>query len=90
MMERFALLAWLIACAAQAAEPNAVYDRRETWAESMTATRRNVAQLQAQNLKLPDDGTNWAAVWEESVPAVLDRLAGNRLAAARQSVAHCR
>ena len=64
MTERFALLAWLIACAAPAAEPN-LYDRRETWAESMTATRRNVAQLQAQNLKLPADGTDWAAVWED-------------------------
>ena len=64
MMERFALLAWLTACAAQAAEPN-LYDRRETWAESMAATRRNVARLQAQNLKLPADGTDWAAVWED-------------------------
>ncbi len=63
MMERLALLAWLIACAAPAAEPN-LYDRRETWAESMAASRRNVAQLQAQNLKLPADGTAWAAVWE--------------------------
>jgi len=64
MMERFALLAWLTACAAQAAEPN-LYGRRETWAESMLATRQNVARLQAQNLKLPADGTDWAAVWED-------------------------
>lgn len=64
MMERCAWLACLIACAAQAAEPN-LYDRRETWAESMTATRRNVALLQARNLKLPADGTDWSALWEE-------------------------
>lgn len=63
MMERFALLAWLTACAAQAAEPE-MYERRETWAQSMAATRQNVARLQAQNLKLPADGTDWAAVWE--------------------------
>jgi len=65
MTERLALLAWLIACGAPAGEPNALYDRRETWAESLTATRRKVAQLQAQNLKLPADGTDWAAVWED-------------------------
>ena len=51
MTERIATLVWLAACAAQAGEPNAVYEQRATWAESMTATRQNVAQLQA---KRPD------------------------------------
>ena len=63
MMKRLALLAWLIACAAHAAE-SPLYERRGTWAESMTATRRNVVLLETQNLKLPADSTDWPAVWE--------------------------
>jgi hypothetical protein len=65
MKPRFILLLCLLACGAQAAEPNTMYERRATWAESMTATRQNVAQVQAQNLKLPADQTDWDVVWED-------------------------
>ncbi|NLX55161.1 MAG: hypothetical protein GXY58_08610 [Planctomycetaceae bacterium] len=46
MTTRFAMLLWLFAGIVPAAEPNGGYVPCATWAESMTATRRQVAELQ--------------------------------------------
>lgn len=65
MKPRFLLLVCLLAGGVEAAESNSLYQRRATWAESMAATRREVAAVQAQNLKLPADSTDWNVVWED-------------------------
>lgn len=48
MTERIALLVCLVACGARASDPDAVYDKRATWAETMTATRQAVVHLLAK------------------------------------------
>jgi len=64
MLIRLFVLTCLISAAAHAGQPDAVYTKRATWAETMIATRESVARLQANQPAWPAPPTDWSVLWE--------------------------